>query len=330
MKRFGKKLISAVGAMLLLASVVGCGSSGQAPKSNTAATSGSKEVDLIISTFNNPFFVSLKNGAEYEAKKLGYNLVVQNANNDNQTELNLAQTDILKKPAALILDPVDSNAIVTAINKANQAGIPVFAFDRKPTGGKLVTFIGYDAVQAGKTAADALAKGINNTGKVVEIQGIMGTNVAQDRSKGFEDEIAKFSNIQVVAKQPANFDRAQALNVMTNVLQAHPDINGIYAANDEMAMGVLAALKARGLEGKIVVVGNDGIKDALDAITGGTLYGSNAESPFYEGVKVADIAGNILKGQSVSPATTLEGQLVTKANVAKYWDYLKSIGDPQD
>ncbi|CEJ07188.1 Periplasmic binding protein domain, partial [Acididesulfobacillus acetoxydans] len=100
-----------------------------------------------MSTFNNPFFVSLKNGAEYEAKKLGYKLVVQNANNDNQTELNLAQTDILKKPAVLILDPVDSNAIVTAIDKANQAGIPVFAFDRKPAGGKLVTFVGYDAIQ---------------------------------------------------------------------------------------------------------------------------------------------------------------------------------------
>lgn len=331
MKQFYKRVLSLTGVAVLAISLIGCGTQAPTPSSTAKASgSSSKEVDMIMSTFNNPFFVSLKNGAEYQAKKLGYNLVVQNANNDNQTELNLAQTDILKKPAALILDPVDSNAIVTAIDKANQAGIPVFAFDRQPAGGKLVTFVGYDAIQAGKTAADALAKALNNTGKVVEIQGIMGTNVAQDRSKGFEDEIAKYPNIKIVAKQPANFDRGQALNVMTNVLQAHPDLNGIYAANDEMAMGVLAALKAGGLTGKVQVVGNDGIKDALDAISAGTLAASNAESPFYEGVKVADIANSIIKGETIPPATTLEGQLVNKDNAAKYWDYLKSIGDPQD
>lgn len=317
-------------SLLMTATLTGCGTSNNNKSSTNASSSSSKEVDLIMSTFNNPFFVSVKNGAEYEAKKLGYKLVVQNANNDNQTELNLAQTDIEKKPAVLILDPVDSNAIVSAINKANQANIPVFAFDRKPVGGNIVTFVGYDAIQAGRRAADALAQGINETGTVVEIQGIMGTNVAQDRSKGFEEEIAKYPNIKVVAKQPANFDRNQALNVMTNILQAHPDINGVYAANDEMAMGVLAALKARGLNKKVIVVGNDGIKDVLDAISSGDIYATNAESPFYEGVQVADIAGDILSKKNVPPATTLEGKLVAKANIADYWNYLKSIGDPND
>jgi ribose transport system substrate-binding protein len=331
-------MVSALSIVMLGSLLAGCGTQSQAnssSSSNTSSTSGSstsssKEVDMIISTFNNPFFVSLKNGAQYEAKKLGYNLVIQNANNDNQTELNLAQTDIQKKPAALILDPVDSNAIVTAINQANQAKIPVFAFDRKPAGGQLETFVGFDAIQAGKNAADALAKGLNEKGNVVEIQGVMGTNVAQDRSKGFEAEIAKYPNIKVIAKQPANFDRGQALNVMTNIIQAHSNLNGVYAANDEMGMGVIAALKARSLSDKVTVVANDGIKDALDAITSGVMYATNAESPFYEGVKVADIAGNILSGKQVPPATTLEGRIVTKDNVSNYWDYLNGIGDPQD
>lgn len=320
------------GATLLSVLVAGCGSQPATSSGNTAPSDGSsgKEVDLIMSTFNNPFFVSLKNGAQYEAQKLGYKLVVQNANNDIATELNLAQTDIQKKPACLILDPVDSNGIVTAINAANQANIPVFAFDRMPVGGKIATFVGYDAIAAGQRAADALAQALNNKGKVVEIQGIMGTNVAQDRSKGFEQEIAKYQGIQIVAKQPANFDRSTALNVMTNILQAHPDINGVYAANDEMAMGVLSALKAGGKVGQVVLVGNDGIKDTLDAITSGDMYASNAESPFAEGAKVADIAGSILKGTSVPPATTLEGQLVNKDNVSQYWDHLKGIGDPND
>lgn len=340
-----KKYVAGTMSLLLMGGIL-AGCSSQSSQSSSSNSSGSsqtasstssnssasngKEVDMIISTLNNPFFVSLQNGAAAEAKKLGYNLVIQNANNDNQTELNLAQTDILKKPAALILDPVDSNAIVASIKQANQANVPVFAFDRLPAGGKLETFVGYDAIKAGQTAADALAKSLNDKGKVIEIQGVMGTNVAQDRSKGFEQEIAKYPNIQVVAKQPADFDRAEALNVMTNLLQAHPDVNGVYAANDEMAMGVLAALKARGLTGKVVVVGNDGIKDALDAITSGAMAATNAESPYYEGMQVADIAKQILDGKKVQAATTLEGQLVTKDNVSKYWDHLKQIGDPQD
>ncbi|MDP4085813.1 MAG: substrate-binding domain-containing protein [Bacillota bacterium] len=328
-----KYITGALSVLLIGGMLAGCGtqsSSDNSKGSTGKSTSNNKEVDMIISTLNNPFFVSLKNGAEAEAKKLGIKLVVQNANNDNQTELNLAQTDILKKPAALILDPVDSNAIVTSIKLANKNHIPVFAFDRKPTGGDLETFLGYDAIKAGQVAADALAKVLNEKGKVIEIQGIMGTNVAQDRSKGFEEEIAKFPNIQVVAKQPANFDRAQALNVMTNLIQAHPDVNGVYAANDEMAMGVVSALKARGLTGKVLVVGNDGIKDALDAITAGTLAATNAESPFYEGMQVVDIAKDILDGKQVQPDTTLEGQLVTKDNVDQYWEHLKQIGDPED
>ncbi len=344
-KRIKAGMTCVAGAALLNLLLAGCGS--QPSSSNGSNTSGGgnstastnstgsssrggKQVDLIISTFNNPFFVSLKNGAQYEAQKLGYNLVVQNANNDITTELNLAQTDIQNKPACLILDPVDSNGIVTAINAANKAGIPVFAFDREPAGGKIETFVGYDAIAAGKRAADALAKALNYSGKVVEIQGIMGTNVAQDRSKGFEEEIAKYPNIQIVAKQPANFDRATALDVMTNILQAHPDINGVYAANDEMAMGVLAALKAAGKAGKVVLVGNDGIKDSLDAIASGDMYATNAESPFEEGIKVAEIAGDIINGKSVPAATTLEGQLVTKSNLSQYWNFLKSIGDPND
>lgn len=334
MKSFIKGMAGFLSVMMLMVPLAACnrgGTSSSSTAGSSAKASSSKEVDMIISTFNNPFFVSVKNGAEYEAKKLGYNLVVQNANNDSQTELNLAQTDIAKSPAALILDPVDSNAIVSAINQANAANVPVYAFDRMPAGGKILTFVGFDAIAAGKKAADALAKGINDKGTVVEIQGIMGTNVAQDRSKGFEDEMAsKYPNVKIVSKQPANFDRTQALNVMTNVLQAHSDINGVYAANDEMAMGVLAALKARGLDKKVVLVGNDGISDALNAVDTDEMYATHAESPFYEGIRVADIAGDIIAGKAVPAQTTLSGQLVYKSNVADYRSYLKSIGDTSD
>lgn len=285
---------------------------------------------MIMSTLNNPFFVSVKNGAAAEAKKNGLQLDVENANNSDSAALNLATTAISKQPGVLIIDPVGSESSTASVKAANNANTPVMAFDRQPTGGDLAAFVGYDAIQAGRNAADALAKGLGEKGDIVEIQGILGTNVAQDRSKGFEDEIAKFPHIKIVAKQAADFDRATALNVMTNVLQAHPNIDGVYAANDEMAMGVLAALKSRNLAGKVTLVGNDGISDALAAIASGQMYATNAESPYALGQQVADLATSITNGQQVPSDKKLEGELVTKSNVKQYAQHLIAIGDSAD
>lgn len=305
-------------------------------QSSTAADTGGAArphtATMIMSTLNNPFFVSVKNGAQAQATKAGLSLDVQNANNSDATALNLATTAITKQPGVLIIDPVGSDSATASVKAANQAKVPVMAFDRKPSGGDLAAFVGYDAIQAGRNAADALARGVGDKGTVVEIQGILGTNVAQDRSKGFEEQMAaKYPNIKIVAKQAADFDRGKALNVMTNILQANPNINGVYAANDEMAMGVLAALKARSLAGKVILVGNDGISDALAAIASGDMYATNAESPYALGQRVVDIAMDVLNGKAVADADqTLEGELVTKDNVKAYAQHLVAIGDGAD
>lgn len=327
------RIVRSVTALVTVAalSLTACSRAGGTAASGGAKhASGKKDATMIMSTLNNPFFVSVKNGAQAQAPKDSVKLSVQNADNSDATELNLATTAISKQVGVLIIDPVSSQSATSEVTQANSANVPVMAFDRKPAGGKLTCFVGYDAVQAGRNAADALAKAVGDRGKVVEIQGIMGTNVAQDRSKGFEQEIAKHKNITVVAKQSAGFDRAKALNVMTNVLQAHSDINGVYAANDEMAMGVLAALKARSLAGKVKLVGNDGIADALSAIEAGQMYATNAESPYALGQKVSDLAGNVLAGKPVAQEQTLHGTLVTAANVKQYAKYLVGLGDSAD
>lgn len=329
---YNKKVVITIAVLSTAAlALTGCSRSGaSATGSATKSASKSENAVMIMSTLNNPFFVSVKNGAVAEAATKGIKLDVQNANNSDATALNLATTALTKQPGILIIDPVGSQSATASVNAANQANIPIMAFDRHPDGGKLATFVGYDAIQAGINAADALAKGMGDKGTIVEIQGILGTNVAQDRSKGFEQEIAKFPNIKTVAKQAADFDRSKALDVMTNILQAHPDIQGVYAANDEMAMGVLAALKARNLAGKVVLVGNDGISDALAAIASGDMYATNAESPFALGKQVADLATAVMAGQTVDANTKLEGQLVTKDNVKAYAQHLVQIGDSAD
>jgi ribose transport system substrate-binding protein len=282
---------------------------------------------LVISTLNNPFFVSVADGAKAKAKALGASIDVQNANNADQASLDLSSAALSKKPSVLIIDPVSSASGGSIVTQANSAGVPVVAFDRMPQGGDLKAFIGYDAIQAGKNGAKALGEAVGGKGKVVEIQGIMGTSVAQERSKGFESGIKAFPGISVVATQPAEFDRGKALDVMTNVLQSHRDIVGVYAANDEMAMGVIAALKAAGLSGKVKVVGNDGIADAVKAIKDGSLYATNAESPFALGSEVMGLAGQVAGGQKVEKNKVLEGSLVKSADVAAYCTKLAALGD---
>ncbi len=282
---------------------------------------------LVISTLNNPFFVSVADGAKAKAKALGASIDVQNANNADQASLDLSSTALSKKPSVLIIDPVSSASGGSIVTQANSAGVPVVAFDRMPQGGDLKAFIGYDAVQAGKNGAKALGEAVGGKGKVVEIQGIMGTSVAQERSKGFEAGIKQFPGISVVATQPAEFDRGKALDVMTNILQSHHDIVGVYAANDEMAMGVIAALKAAGLSGKVKVVGNDGIADAVKAIKDGSLYATNAESPFALGSEVMGLAGQVANGQKVEKNKVLEGSLVKAADVKAYCAKLATLGD---
>ena len=316
-----KKTIALTTAVAAVALLTGCGRGGAAESKNEV------KATLVISTLNNPFFVSVAAGAKEAATDAGAKLDVQNANNSDQTALNATTTALTKKPGVLIIDPVGSESGGTMTQQANKADVPVVAFDRQPDTGKLASFIGYDAEQAGKEAAKSLAESIGEKGKVVEIQGILGTNVAQDRSKGFNEGIKAYPNIKVVAKQSADFDRGKALDVMTNVLQGNSDIDGVYAANDEMALGVVAALKARNLAGKVKVVGNDGIGDALKAVQDGTMYSTHAESPFVLGKQVVDLSLKVAKGESVEKNTVLEGRLVTKDDVSSFCDFLTKEGD---
>ncbi len=282
---------------------------------------------LVISTLNNPFFVSVADGAKDQAAKLGMSLDVQNANNDDTQSLNQATTALVKKPSVLVLDPTSSEAGGSITLQANQAKVPVVAFDRVPDQGELAAFIGYDAIQAGKNGAKALCEAMGGTGKAAELQGILGTSVARDRSAGFKAGMKECPGVKVVAVQSADFDRGKALDVTTNMLQANPAITGIYDANDEMALGAVAAVKSRGLQGKVKIVGNDGIADALTAVKNGEMYATNAESPFALGQEVMKISHAVASGQKVSKSRVLEGRIVTGKGVGAFCDYLKGLGD---
>ncbi len=299
---------------LTVAGVAGCGTAttGNGTTATGSNTSG-KTVGFAVSTLNNPFFVAMQKGVQSEAQKDGVTVAVENGNNDAATQLNQIQDLIQKKVGAIILNPVDSQSLSAAVELANKANIPVITLDRSVNSGKVATFIASDSVEAGKDAADQLIKALNGKGQVVELQGVMGTSAEIDREKGFDQEIATAPGIQVVAKQTAKFDRSEAMNVMQNLLQAHPDVKGVFAQNDEMALGALKAIQQAGKSG-ISIIGIDGEQEAVNDVNNGTMYADIAQQPEQEGVLGVDYAKKLIDSQSVSSTVSSPLQLVNKGS----------------
>ena len=187
--------------------------------------------------------------------------------------------------------------------------------DRESNGGEVVSHIGYDAIKSGTMAGQYLVDTLGGKGKIVEIQGIMGTNVAQNRSQGFNDVMKANPDMEIVACQVADFDRAKGMSVMENILQANPEIDGLYAANDEMLLGALEAMEAAGRTDEIVKIGCDAIDDTLEAMKAGKVDATIAEPPFFLGKAILNTAYDYLEGKEVEPYVILENQLVTQENV---------------
>ncbi len=267
-----------VGAALVLGLAAGN------PGTSAGDSHAQIKIGMSLSTLNNPFFVTLRKGAQDEAARQGVSLTVTDAQNDAAQQVNQVQNFTSQSMKAIILNPVDSDAAAPAVKIAERAGIPVIAADRGVNNATVAQTVASDNVTGGKLAADELAKLMGQKGKVAVLQGVPGTSASRDRGQGFAEGIKAYPNIQVVAQQPADFDRTKGLDVMTNMLQPNPDITGVFAENDEMALGAIKALGAKA--GKAVkavkavkVVGFDGTPDALKAIKEGTMNASVAQQP---------------------------------------------------
>ena len=256
----------------------------------TSAMAGEKPMKfgLSLSTLNNPFFVTVKDGAQKEADLLKVNLIVTDAQNRLDKQVSDVEDLIQKKVDALLINPTDSAGIATVVKKANKAGIPVFAIDRGidvSTGAQVVAQIASDNVFGGRLQARFLAKVLGGKGNVVELEGIPGASAAIDRKSGFEDELAKVApGIKILASQEAGFDQAKGLQVMQNIIQANPGkIDAVVAANDSMALGAIQAIQQAGAKRqdgrRIIVVGFDAIDQALEQIRKGTMDATIAQQP---------------------------------------------------
>lgn len=277
----------------------------------SAAVAGARAADkigLVVSTLNNPFFVTLKEGAEARAKQLGFDLVVLDSQNNPSRELSNTEDILGRSIKVLMINPTDSDAVRSSVVAANRAKIPVITLDRSANGGTVVTHIASDNVAGGKLAAETLAKVLGGQGNVIELEGVPGTSAARERGQGF-DEAAPILGLKIVAKQPANFDRTQGLNVAENLLQSNKDANAIFAQNDEMALGAARAVQAAGRE--IKIIGFDGTDGGIAAVKSGALFATIAQQPGEIGRLGVEAAVKIAKGQTVSGHIPVPLKLVT-------------------
>ncbi|AEB76582.1 ribose ABC transporter substrate-binding protein RbsB [Clostridium botulinum] len=304
MKKITKKIIAICASVLLVLGFIGCS------KKDTQVSQ--KKIGMVVSTLNNPFFVSLKEGAEKKSKELGYELLVLDSQNDPAKERSNIEDLIQGGISVLIVNPTDSDAVINSVQVANKANIPVITVDRQANGGEVVSHIASDNIKGGELAASFIIDELKNKKdiKVVELQGIPGASATRERGQGFHNIIDKKSNIKLVSSQAANFDRAQGLSVMENIIQAQSDFDAVFAHNDEMALGAAKALKTANK--KVIVVGFDGDEDAKTSIEKAEMSATVAQQPALMGITSIENAVKISNGESIPKQVPVKLRLITK------------------
>lgn len=268
------------------------------------------KIGLSVSTLNNPFFVSLKDGVVKEADALGMEVIIVDAQNDSAKQVNDVEDLIQQGVDALLINPTDSAAISTAVQSANNIGIPVVTLDRSADKGEVEALVASDNIKGGEMAANYIIEKLGENTQVIELEGVPGASATRERGQGFHNVADQ--KLNVTAKQAADFDRTKGLTVMENLLQANPDIKAVFAHNDEMALGAIEAINSSGKE--IIVIGFDGNDDALNAIKSGDMEATVAQQPELIGKLAVDAARDVLQGKKVEKTIPAPLKLVTKEN----------------
>jgi ribose transport system substrate-binding protein len=288
------------------------------------------KIGFVYPTLNNPFFVDQQAGSNKAGEDFGARVIHVSGENDVTRQVQLVEDFIAQGVDAIILQAVDTAGVVTAIKEANNAGIPVFTPGESPAGGEVITSAVFNEINTGRAAADYVIErvGGNKDIKVVMLLGIQGAETARNRQDGFETRLKEgCPDCTVVAKQPADFDRTKGLSVMEAILQAQSDIDVVWAANDEMAIGAIQAIKEAERQDEMFVVGTDGVGDALMAIKQGDMAATYALPPFLQGYMITQTAVEYLKGRKVCERIEEQGLLITAENVDQAENLLRAIGD---
>lgn len=306
-----KRFVSVLAAAVMVFGVTGCNAitiDGETENvSGEAAGNGS--IGFSVSTLNNPFFVTLSEGAKEKAKTEGEKLIVVDAGDDAAKQTSDIEDLISKNISVLIVNPVDSDAVAPAVKDAVSRGIKVISVDRGVNGVDVDCAIASDNVEGAKMATEYMVSLLGENAKVAELEGVSGASATIERGKGFH--LVADKKLNVVSKQTANFNRSEGMSVMENMLQANSAIQGVFAHNDEMALGAVEAVGNK----KILVVGFDATDDAVAAVKAGKMAATVAQKPNLMGETAVETAIQILQGETVEKTIPVEVELITKESV---------------
>lgn len=279
-----------------------------------------KKLCYVTRTLANEFWGYERDGFEGEAKKLGveYSTLAVNDESSISEQLDKAQSALNQGCSALLASPISATALDTVFQSALSKGIPAIVLNDAKGTIPGVVYVGPDASTIGQTAADYIAEQLPDGGKVAMIEGDPGSSNAINRGLGFKAGLEKHPNLQLVASQSAKWDTNQAQTIATAMLTANPDIKAFYSQNDGMALGVEAAIAAKGLTGKVLLVGTDGIPQAKKEITDGNITATVSERPTTEGAAGVKVALWLLAGKQVPGWVDVPAFIVDKKNVDQY------------
>ncbi len=323
MKKFNRvtKLLAVFIVLTLL--FTGCRSGGS---SGTSAESDIT-VGVCLSSFHAGFMTAVNQAVTDKGKELGITVNVANANGDASVQADNMQNFITQGVSAIVINPIDSNGIVPSIKMANAQGIPVFIIDTNAAGGEIINRNATDNLKAGQTAAQTIAEQLKTKygeykGKVVNLCGKISQASGYDRDKGFMDEIAKYPDIEVVFRQDCEFDQEKSLNAMMNALQANDEIDAVFAANDNTALGAVKAIEQAnrfypaGDAKHIFVIGIDGNPEGIQAIRDGRIDATISQNPITMAKNTIQMVYDYIKNGKTPEANTESPQiLITKDNI---------------
>lgn len=284
-----------------------------AVSTGAVAQSGEK-IAVFTKNQTNPFFQVVRLGADSAARQMGAVVTHYVPTKPDSIPEQLSQIDdvVIKKPNAIVFTPVDYKAMGAGVLKMNAAGIPVVNITDRSEAGKFVSFVGASDYELGLVTARHLLKAMGGKGNVVILDGVKGSIVSADRNRGFTEALKEYPQVKLLAAQPANFQRLQGLQVMENLMQTHPQIDGVMAANDAMAAGAIEALE--GANRKALVVGINGTKEAVDAIKAGKMLATGDYNGFLQGCVGTMAAIRELRKLPVPKEVVFKASVIDKTN----------------
>lgn len=326
-----KRLLALVSVVMVSAMVLGgCGSKAQepaeapaeeapaepaeteAPAETPAPAEGEAiKIGVSVADQSNPFYIDIVDGMESAAKE-GDELIIVDAGFDAAKQLNDIDDMIQQGVGVMLIDPVDSNAIKSAIEACDAAGIPVIAYN-SPLNFEIASTVATDNYLAGQLVGEAMGRALEGKGKVA----MLTYNVAEvclDRANGFKDAIANYPDIEIVEEQEIQPGTDTALPVAENILQSYPDLNGFFALNDPSALGCVAAVESANLLDQVKIVGVDGSDDAKAAIAEGKMLASAAQDPVTIGSEAVATAYKVIAGETVETDIKIPSYLVDESN----------------